>query len=129
MIGKGEHKWNDEGCTEKKDFICKKSIPYCGVPGNVVAAETFGKDYYLDRRVQYVCNQGYYGGGDIMCEKDGKWSSKPQCDKVKCGDPGAPVGSVQKGPGFAFGDKLTYTCIKGHFKAAGNTTRTCQADR
>ena len=48
---------------------------------------------------------------------------------VSCGNPGTPKNSLQSGSVFTYRAAVKYTCAKGHEKTAGDSSRTCQADK
>ena len=52
----------------------------CGDPEQVANADRIGTDFTEGRTVTYVCRSSCYsGGGDITCNDNGQWDTKPTC--------------------------------------------------
>ena len=53
----------------------------CENPGlvpNAILSASSGP-YLIGTIVNYLCNNGYSGGGYIFCQPNGQWSQKPTC--------------------------------------------------
>jgi len=121
--------WNDNNCNNNNHYLCKRAIPYCGDPGSVSHASKSGSSYFQDDKVTYNCNSGYASGGSVTCQSSSKWTTKPTCNKVNCGNPGTPSNSQKSGTTYTYGATVSYSCKTGYQKTGGHTSRQCQANK
>uniref|UniRef100_A0A8W8MG18 Uncharacterized protein n=1 Tax=Magallana gigas TaxID=29159 RepID=A0A8W8MG18_MAGGI len=92
--------------------VCKKIN--CGSPvvpenGGIVSSNSS----YFTGLVHYRCNVGYFSQDELTsrCQKNGQWSSVPNCQKISCPKVGnLPNGYIVHNFEHAYGQKVFFQC-------------------
>ncbi|XP_065178192.1 receptor-type tyrosine-protein phosphatase delta-like isoform X1 [Sycon ciliatum] len=73
-----------------------------------------GPFQYADT-VRWVCDTGFTGNTDALCQADSTWSKNtPTCTRKSCPDPSAPINGNYTVTGLKYEDSVTYTCRLGY---------------
>uniref|UniRef100_A0A182PU12 Sushi, von Willebrand factor type A, EGF and pentraxin domain-containing protein 1 n=1 Tax=Anopheles epiroticus TaxID=199890 RepID=A0A182PU12_9DIPT len=83
-------------------------------PNMLIAPGSRDKQYYIDDEIEYRCEAGYSIKGlpVVKCLPNGLWTPiMARCTRISCGRPNnLPMGYIQAGNSFLFGDSLTIRC-------------------
>ena len=72
-----------------------------------------------------TCSAGYCGGGIVVCQASGVWTTTTNCTMTSCPALSAPAnGYVSSTAVTAFGGSVSFTCNTG-YTLTGSATRTC----
>lgn len=117
------------GGWERPNFTCQAVA--CGDPGEVPNGSRLGRLWTFQRKVEYVCGEGYVmtGGSNFRyCQANMRWSgSAPTCSPINCTQPENPEHGVAIYDSLSYGSAARYEC--NHERAVqGGERRTCQAN-
>ncbi|KAK2174775.1 hypothetical protein NP493_778g04036 [Ridgeia piscesae] len=139
---------NDATCTDAvNSYTCDCVAGYTGThcdteihcpiltpPRNALVTSDPGSTV-AESVVTYECREGYKldtGSLQLMCNLDGHWSADPpQCKAILCPAPECPSFAevVKETTPYVYGTIVTYACQTGFELIAGDTERTCLANR
>ncbi|XP_067945461.1 sushi, von Willebrand factor type A, EGF and pentraxin domain-containing protein 1-like [Watersipora subatra] len=103
-------------CGDPPEIENTKVFPI--VTGTTVGAEA-----------RYSCKTGYVMSGEpvIKCQVNQQWSTSPQCNRIRCGEPPDVQNALKSVGGHYLNDSTEYECHIGYVRI-GNELIFCQAD-
>ncbi|KAI0229120.1 P-selectin [Lamellibrachia satsuma] len=123
-------------CSEGHDLMfgdlsrtCQ-SIVSCGPLAPVANAHASMTDDTFLANITYECKPGFNPepGSDWtrQCQADKRWSgSAPLCVEILCKAPPVVVNTSMTVDGVRVNDTVTYSCLAGYRRQAGNLTKVC----
>ncbi|KAI5628503.1 sushi, von Willebrand factor type A, EGF and pentraxin domain-containing protein 1 isoform X5 [Silurus asotus] len=125
----------NNGEWNKQELSCK--VINCGKPPEIPHSINFSnltKEIleYKDK-IEYSCEAEYtlVGNKFVVCQKDGKYSSLPQCKAINCGKPPEIPHSIKHSnltkEILEYKDEIEYSC-EAEYTLVGNTFVVCQKD-
>ena len=106
-------------------------IVSCGNPGTPSNGQRIGDTFNYSSTVTFHCNTGYNLSGSLalLCLFSGSWNdTTPFCNKVNCGDPGAPINGQKVGDMFTYLETVTFSCVSDDYSLIGSPAITCQSN-
>ncbi|XP_067945458.1 sushi, von Willebrand factor type A, EGF and pentraxin domain-containing protein 1-like [Watersipora subatra] len=103
-------------CGDPPEIENTKGFPI--VTGTTVGAEA-----------KYSCKTGYVMSGEpvIICQTNQQWSTSPQCNRIRCGEPPDVQNALKSVGGHYLNDSTEYECHIGYVRI-GNELIFCQTD-
>ena len=112
------------------------TVPFCSIitcndPGTPSNGHRIEDTFNYSSTVTFYCNTGYNLTGSLalLCLSSGLWNdTTPSCNKVNCGDPGAPINGQKVGDTFTYLEIVTFSCVSDDYSLIGSPAITCQSN-
>ncbi|XP_077864038.1 sushi, von Willebrand factor type A, EGF and pentraxin domain-containing protein 1-like, partial [Saccoglossus kowalevskii] len=100
----------------------------CGQPAGIQHASIIGDDFSYGDTVKVECHSGFYIQGEqlLRCQTNRKWSARPECIIVTCGEPTPILHATVVAHELNYGNKAEYKCFTG-YELRGNNMVVCQS--